>query len=453
MDRVVTTAHPGPLTEKARIEAMDVARGAAILGILIMNIWAFGGPQAFFDYPLAIADRAGAPVATWAVIHTLFEGSQRTLLSLLFGAGALIIITRLEAQGEARAARRAHYRRTLALSAFGLVNAYLLLWPADILFVYGLAGLCLYPLRRLRNLTLLAIALAVLMVPTTLRVARINDLEVLAQTAQAALDRQAAGTAPDEADRRAIDDWQAVLDKARPRADDDKIVAGIRAMQSGTPGEIIARQARSSLILQTIVAAKWWFFDALAMMIVGMVLYRSGILTGSLPWRSSPLALAGVGFAIGLPLALWQTTRLLASDFHPVDAQVVKLGYDLRRLAMAIGWLGLTMAWCSSPVASGLRHALAATGRMALTNYLTQSILCALVFYAFGLGLYGRLTGWQLYYVMLPLWALQMTWSVWWLHHFRLGPAEWLWRRLSYDSTPPWRRLPAARPQPAATGQ
>ncbi len=123
-------------------------RGCAVLGILLMNIWAFAGPQAFFDNPAGIADWPGAPVATWAVIHSLFEGSQRALFSLLFGAGMLLMVTRLgEVPGVPLA--RVYYRRIFLLICIGLFDAFILLWPADILFTYGLCGLLLYPLRRL----------------------------------------------------------------------------------------------------------------------------------------------------------------------------------------------------------------------------------------------------------------------------------------------------------------
>ena len=358
-----------------------------MLGILIMNIWAFAGPQAFFDYPLAIADRAGAPVAPWAVIHTLFEGSQRTLLSLLFGVGAALSLARLERSAPPGDARRIYYRRTFALIAFGLVNAYVFMWPADILFVSALAGLCLYPLRRLRTRTLLTIAVAALAVPLLLRALDLGELRQLESAYVEALAAEERGETLSEAEERAIDDaiddWERELKKARPGADDERIAAGIRAMQSGTLAEIAVRQAKVSLILQTIVAANWWFLDALAMMIIGMVLCRTGIFTGSAP-RGRYLAMIAAGFAVGLPLALWQTQTLLAADFHPLQEKIVKLGYDLRRFSMAIGYLGLVLLFCGSAGGQAVKRGLAAVGRMALTNYLAQSILCALIFSASG---------------------------------------------------------------------
>ncbi|MEO8225416.1 MAG: hypothetical protein ABI661_11480, partial [Gammaproteobacteria bacterium] len=177
-----TTATPGPVPLQERIQALDVARGVAVLGVLLMNVWAFAGPQAYFDYPVAIADRAGAPLATWVVIHTLFEGSQRTLLSLLFGAGALLALLRLEKKGLPGTARATYSRRTFLLIAFGLINAYVFLWPADILFAYGLAGLCLYPLRHLRTPVLLAIVLVAVAVPALRHTLAVGNLRTLEAT-------------------------------------------------------------------------------------------------------------------------------------------------------------------------------------------------------------------------------------------------------------------------------
>lgn len=447
---------PGPVPRRERVLALDVARGVAVLGILLMNIWAFAGPQAFFDYPLAIADRAGAPVATWAVIHTLFEGSQRTLLSLLFGAGALLGLARLESAGPPGAARTIYYRRTFLLIGLGLVNAYVFLWPADILFAYGLAGLCLYPLRKLRTPFLIAIVLAALTVPVALRSLEIASLRALEPASAAARADQARGLELTEAQVQAIAAWDRKLAKARPDPTQAKMADEIRTMQTGSFGEIVVRQAKVSVIMQTIVLIKWWFLDALAMMIVGMLLLRSGSLTGQVP-RSRYLAMTAAGFGIGLPLATWHTATLLATGFHPLDAAIAKLPYDLRRLGMALGYLGLVLWFCQTAGGQAIKRALASAGRMALTNYLAQSIVCGLIFYGFGLGLYGRVAGYQLYAVVLVVWGLQLAWSSWWLNRFRIGPFEWLWRSVTYNRAQAWHRaasdgtgIPASRSSAAS---
>jgi uncharacterized protein len=259
----------------------------------------------------------------------------------------------------------------------------------------------------------------------------------------AAVAAQARGEPVDAAGEAAIAGWKKALAKAQPSAGDPETVADIAVMQSGGLPEVAARQAKVSLILQTIVAAKWWFLDALAMMVLGMVLCREGLLTRPQPARRWLVVAAGA-FAVGLPLGLWQTSALLGSGFDPVTVQVAKLGYDARRLATALGWLALLFALASSGALVAVRRALAAAGRMALTNYLAQSVLCALLFYGFGLGLYGRVTGFWLYAVVAGIWALELAWSGWWLARFRLGPAEWLWRSITYRRAQDWRVAPQA---------
>ncbi len=313
------------------------------------------------------------------------------------------------------------------------------MWPADILFVYGLAGLCLYPLRRLGARSLLLIALAVLVVPLVMRgfeTSRLVKLEAAQATAVAA---EARGETLTGAQRQALREWQEALQKARPHASDDKIVDGIRTMQSGTVGEIWARQSTAAFFLETFVTAQWWFLDALAMMLVGMALGRAGMLGGKAWPAGKCLTLAAAGFAVGLPIALWQTQSLLATDFHPVQVEVVKLSYDVRRLGMGFGWLMLIFAFAQSGGARAVKARIAVVGRTALTNYLAQSILCALVFYSFGLGLYGRVTGYQMYYVVAAVWAVEIAWSGWWLRHFQIGPFEWLLRSFVYRRAQPWR--------------
>lgn len=422
---------PGPVARPARIEMLDVARGVAVLGILLMNIWAFGGPQKFFDYPLAIADRAGAPVATWAVIHTLFEGTQRAMLSILFGIGAALSLRRFESHHPAAVVRGIYYRRAFALIGFGLVNSFLFMWPADILFTYGLVSLGLYPLRRLHSRYLLLILLVALAIPAAMRIGEISRLQELQRLAADATAVEVSGAPLNDAQKRTLEDWRKAVQDAQPDAADAEIVADIAMLQQGTLREAFVHQAGVSVILQTIVVVKWWLLDALAGMLIGMLLCRHGWLA---PDASAVRFrwLLGAGLVVGLSLGLWQTVTLLASAFDPVQVPVTKLGYDLRRFALALAYLALVVLICRRGALGRIRASLGAVGRMALTNYLAQSIVGALIFYGFGLGLYGKLTGYQLYGVVAWIWALEIAGSVWWLSRFRIGPFEWVWRSLTY---------------------
>jgi uncharacterized protein len=433
-------AVPAPVAAAERIAALDVTRGAAVLGILLMNIWAFAGPQGFFDYPVAVADWPGAPVATWALVHTLFEGSQRALFSLLFGAGMLLMVEHLERSAPGVSPARVYYRRVGWLIVIGLFDAFVLLWPADILFSYALCGLVLYPFRRLRPAALLAIALAIMGVNAGLRVADVAAGRQLQATYERVAGQDPATLAPD--DLEAVKEWTKVLDRARPDPQSYELQESLRVMSEGPLAAFWVERIRTSLILQTVVALNAWLLDALAVMFLGMAALRSGLLTGGVSTRTL-WVMIGAGYGLGLPLSLGETLALLGSDFDPLVDRQYLVVYDLRRVAMAAGHLGVILMVVRVAPAAPLVRRLAAVGRMALSNYLAQSILCGLIFYAVGLGLYGRFTGAYLYVVVALVWALQLAWSPWWLARYRFGPAEWLWRSLTYRRRQPLARVPA----------
>jgi uncharacterized protein len=429
------SAVPTPVSRPERLATLDLVRGCAVLGILLMNVWAFAGPQAYFDNPGGIADRAGAPLQTWAVMHTLFEGSQRALFSLLFGAGMLLMVSRLADTPGARVGRL-YYRRIFLLITIGLFDAFVLLWPADILFTYGLCGLLLFPLRRLPVPALLATALLVMSLNASLRWADLNEARSLSAAYPDAL-LQA------EADPRAaeiVEQWENIVERTRPDVTSEELAETIRITSSGEFGEFYRDRATTSLILQTVVALNAWFLDALAVMLIGMAALRAGLFGESA--RKAPLLLMLVGYGIGLPLSLGETWTLINVDFDPLMKKFWLVLYDLRRLLVAAGHLGLLLAWSRGSRFAWLKARVMAVGRMALSNYLGQSILGALVFYTVGFGLFGRYTGWQIYIYVFAVWVFQLGFSHWWLGRYRFGPAEWLWRSLTYRQKQPLRIAP-----------
>jgi uncharacterized protein len=427
-----------PVSRSERIDALDTTRGIAVLGILLMNIWSFAGPREFSDYPVILADWSGAVLPTWAVIHTLFEGSQRALFSMLFGAGMLLMVTRLQAGAPDTPIGRIYYRRIFLLMAFGLFDAFVLLWPADILFIYGLCGLFLYPLRRLRMRWLLLLAIIVFAIPATLRTIDWQDSMQLHQEYIAMQSDLVAAEQLDEAGTARIAEWEEKIKRARPTLADPKIQESIRVTGGGELDEFVIDRLKTSLFVQIFVGIKSWFLDALGAMLLGMALLRSGILTLQAP-RSAFLMLIAIGYGIGLPIAAWETGALIAADFDPLLKMRNLIHYDVRRIAVGLGHLGTILLLCRTlPTSRIIRH-IAAVGRMALTNYLGQSILGGLIFYTVGLGLYGQFSGYYLYLIVAGIWMVQITFSNWWLNRFRFGPCEWVWRSLTYRKRQPLR--------------
>jgi uncharacterized protein len=135
---------PEPVRLRDRVSSVDVLRGVALLGILLMNIVGMGLPHWAYDHPTIAGNRGPADFWAWAINAVLFEGKMRTIFSMLFGAGVILITSRAETRGAGQSIADIHLRRNVWLVLFGMIHGYLLLWPGDILYVYGVAGIPLF---------------------------------------------------------------------------------------------------------------------------------------------------------------------------------------------------------------------------------------------------------------------------------------------------------------------
>jgi len=411
-----------------------------VLGILLMNVWAFALPKEAFEYPVLVESLGNGVMETWATTVALLAGTQRGLFSLLFGAGAMMILTRLAARFSARDVRKIYYRRILILIIIGLIDGFIFMWPSDILFVYGLCGLVLFPVHKLRTGILLVIMTVVFVVPIVNRIGDLQELQDTRQAYELATEQQVSGGELGETEKQALVAWQEKLAKARPELGDEKIQANIEIMTNGSFRDVFVNQAKGTIIVQTIVNYHFYFLDALGMMLLGMVLFRAGFLAETVTGRTLILILVA-GFAIGLPISIWKAGSIIAADFDPIAQARTWVIYDVGRVGMVLGYLATVLLFCRASWGHWLKRPLAAVGRMALTNYLTQSILGALIFYSFGLGLYGQMAGYQLYLVVVAIWVLQIIWSRLWLQRFYYGPFEWAWRSMTYKQAQKMRRL------------
>jgi uncharacterized protein len=198
----------------------------------------------------------------------------------------------------------------------------------------------------------------------------------------------------------------------------------------------------------------WWlyrgFFDIFSMMLIGMAAFRLGLL--QLGHARRPYYwMVTLGYGIGLSVNHLESSHLLANNFSVLSRLQVEVSYDLGRLAMTTGHLGLLMLFCNSGLLGWLKRRLAAVGQMALTSYLSHSIICAFVFYGFGFGMFGQLARHELYYVVVAIWIFQLIVSPIWLARYRFGPLEWLWRSLTYGERQPMRRGEKPAVPPAGT--
>jgi uncharacterized protein len=427
------TEKPAP-TER-RIEALDFVRGVALCGILLMNITGFGLPDAYTN-PANAGGATGANLWAWIITQVGFEGTQRALFSMLFGASTILLVSRLEAAGRADAAD-IYYRRNLWLIGFGMVNAFIFLWYGDILYAYGVTALFLYPFRNMAPKWLIAIGLAGFIAGAawngydTVRLLHKHDAYVEAVAA-----RGAHRTLSEE-QRGAITAWGDAREdfKSTP----EEVRQSIARHRSGY-ATMFRRVADANAEIQSWYMYRY-FFDIFSMMLIGMALFRLGVLTLERPARLY-LAMVLLGYGIGISVNLLETRWILDHRFSAVSFAEANISYDLGRLAMTVGHLGALLLFVRSGALGWLRRAFAAVGQMAVTNYLTHSVVCGIFF--IGLGYYGQLERYQLYYVVLAIWIAQLILSPLWLKHYRFGPVEWLWRSLTYMKRQPMRRTAAA---------
>ncbi|MDH5824413.1 DUF418 domain-containing protein [Luteimonas sp. RD2P54] len=399
-----------PIDAPDRIGFMDALRAVALLGIFLVNIEWFNRPWEEFGRGIAPGQAGIDMVSAW-VVHVFVAGKFWILFSLLFGMGFAVMAER--AAAAARPFRDPYLRRSLVLLALGLAHA-LLQWVGDILHTYALAALLLLALRGMRPRTRLIAGLSAYYALCALLLATYALMNL----------------AP--ADMLADPD----LERATMLA----AAAAARVYSSGGFAEITAQRAGDfagfvgyNLFLVPMVVA---------IFLVGSWLVQSGRIRDVAANRGFFLRLLLLGGPAGLALALWSAALgtgvadaggearwLLASTVMSIGALPLALAY---LSALALAW--------SSAAGARLLAPLAPAGRMALTNYLLQSLAGSLLFYGYGLALWGRLGHAGLLLLALAVFALQVAASRWWLARFRFGPAEWLWRWATYGARPPLRQ-------------
>lgn len=428
-----TATDQAPAGPAARIPVLDTLRGVAVLGILLMNITGFGLADA---YEVPGAGASGPELGVWIVEMLLLEGTMRGLFTLLFGAGVVLYLDSLERSGLGDRALVWYYRRTLWLLVFGLVNAYLLVWSGDILFFYGVAGLLLYPFRRRGARALLWVAVPLLCVQTVVGSIQYAAEQGEVTRAERALWLEAAGQPLDPGQAA---DLQAHRERLAEQAEAPAARSATEAAMRAGYLAALRENAGLAWYYQTRFLPTLALWECLGMMILGMAMYRSGALTGR--WSSRRyLALMSAGWALGIAVNALEIRHQLSSRFSDDAVMTAWLvTYDLGRIPLTLGHLAaihLLIRWMPGARAW---QVFASVGRMALTNYLAQSVMALFVFTGAGLALFGVLARHELYVVVVAMWVVQLAWSPWWLARFRYGPVEWLWRSLTRWEAQPMR--------------
>jgi uncharacterized protein len=424
-----------PVTNLERIVSVDTLRGVALLGILLINIIAFGLPESAFSFPINAGGHTGLNLAFWYANQIFFEDKMRALFSMLFGAGVVLLTQRAEERG-GLSARGIYYRRTLWLVAFGLFHAYFI-WIGDILYLYGVVGLVLFPFRKLRPATLLAAGALLLMIVCGVTTLMHHSL-IWTRDRALAVDRLvAAGGQPTEEQRAAQKEWEEDSKDIKP--DPAELAKEIKLHRGGY-WELFKWRVKEVLVIQAILLFPILSFvvhDSPAMMLIGMALLKLGVITAERSRRGYLLMIL-LGYGIGGILNAIPAYYFARSGFDLGGGSLAWILADgPGKLLVVCGHIGLVMLIVKSGWLKRLTSRLGAVGQMALTCYLATSLICTTIFDGHGFGLFARLQRYQLLYVVFSVWLFLLIVSPIWLRHFRFGPTEWAWRSLTY-----WRRQP-----------
>lgn len=402
-----------PVTVTERIETLDVLRGFAIFGILVVNIWmSYTGMVPVLNLDIWRSETADK--VTVFLITFLMQGKFYSLFSFLFGLGLAVQMGRAAERGTGIV--RLYIRRLFVLLGIGLVHAFLI-WMGDILVTYAVLGFLLILFRNAKPRTLLIAGGCSLALGVILFAGLVTVLELLKLFPQFAAEMESAAASQPEA----------------------SLAASLRIYSEGSFGEIMLHRAGE--VIMVYVATIFFAPDIFAMFLLGLFAGRQGYFR-NIPahapfirkvfWWGLPVGVVGnLGYVLaggfGTPGVMPSWITLIGIVLYTIGAPALCCCYIA----------GLTLLF-NRPAGRAL-GILASVGRMALTNYLSQSVICTLIFYSYGLGLIGKVNPTLGVGLAVAIYLVQIVWSHWWLRHFKFGPMEWVWRSLTYGQAQPMR--------------
>ena len=397
----------GPVSLSERVLFIDVLRGMALFGILAANMRAFVAPlDAYGDIGLLFHSRAD--VLAQAFIDWFFQGKFISIFSFLFGLGFAIQLSRAETRGVRFLSF--YPRRLLALALFGIIHG-ILIWSGDILLTYSLSGAILLLFRNRQQKTLLWWAGGLFALPL-----------VVGSTFVALY-----------------------YSHLRPHwmnpkpTDMSKLYATIQIYAHGTVRQMLARnwvQWKSDLPTQLFA------IYAVGLFLLGMWVWRAGIVQHLDEYRPVLKRVCAWCIPVGLIINGYgaYVNAVVPPDKITLSVQIANIVHFLGAHILAAGYIsGLALIFLN-PNWRPIVLPFAAVGRMALTNYLMESVLCTLFFYNYTTGLYGRVGPAMALIPTVVLFAAQIVFSNWWLKRYRFGPMEWLWRGMTYGKFPAMRK-------------
>lgn len=410
LSRPARAAYPsnfGPTPSSDRIESLDALRGFALLMILIANMPGFYSPLYYLSGAAAQLPSSRTDRIVETLIYTLVQNESVALFSFLFGLGFALQFLRAQSNGISFALQ--YVRRLLALILIGLIHAYLI-WMGDIVALYGVLGFVLLLFRNVNLKAILFLALVLYFWPQVRW-----EASLLRNSSGAALVTDT--STPDSAQEK-------VQEEARRQFKNS-----MHAYGHGTWLEITAQRARD----YSFYIKHNQTMTVLPLFLLGLYAGRRGLFSNISRHLPRFRFVATWSFAAAFSSVV--LLRILYLEGLPDSARLLRpVFYAMQHTALLIFYVSSVVVLQQSPRFRRWMTPLAAAGRLALSNYLLQSVICTLIFYSYGLALYGRVGVRTGLLIAFAVFALQVFLSVLWLRRFLLGPVEWLWRSVTYGS-------------------
>ena len=438
------------VAKSERIVALDVLRGVAILLILVMNIPIMGGYAMVEPFDPRIVSWTPADRAALVGVGMFLDGTQRGLLEVLFGAGVMIMTRRAMQPDGPVSVADLHFRRNLWLVAFGLIHAFVLLWPGDILFAYGIAALFVFPFRRLAPTAKALVGAAFILAavsPGVMRYAERVDLKADVAAAEAKVKTGKATTA---AEKETLEKWKEKVETAAPLAQNKKKQEAVAKEKKARLGPLPGyAQALAGIWANFNVGPFLYFgfFEIFGTMLLGMALYDWGVVQGRAR-TGVYVGMVVLGYGLGATARYFADMEYLRFNLEP---KIGWMTWDIARIGLVLGHIGLVNLALRTRPGERLLSVFQAPGRMPLTIYFSASILCMwILFPGMGFGLFGKYGQAGLTLIALAIIAGQVVLANAWMAAFESGPVDWLWKSLAYWKRQPFRKQPAGEEALAA---
>ncbi len=389
---------------RTRITSMDVLRGFALLGILLMNIQSFSMVGQAYLNPTAFGSFTGLNQWVWIFSHLIADQKFMSIFSMMFGASIIMITEGAERKNQSPS--RIHYTRNFWLLVIGLIHAYVI-WYGDILAPYAVCSFLVYPFRKISTTKQFILGIVLFAINSFGEIFKGISLTHLSATEMKYL----------------MGGWQPTIESVNQE---------VSAYLGNLEHQFLQR-FRTALMMHRTYFPSHYLWSVSGLMLMGMSIFKSGFLSGQLTNNFYRKVL----FCSGLPGALLVTIGIIF-NFNANWSMEYAMFFGSQfnywgSLGMAFAYISVIILMCKNGWFKGLTSRFAAIGRTALSNYLFQSLICTTLFYGFGFSLFGQVERVGQLVIVFGIWLLQLYISPIWVRYFQYGIMEWIWRSLTYS--------------------